>query len=278
MKKYILLPIGLLLILAIGCSENSTLSIDDDLIVVRGYIYAGEEVSDIQLTETLPLGSEDENAPPINDADVVLVKDDQRYQLQPSAGDSGYYHYTGDDLSVEAGDEFRIEVSHKDQFVSAATTVPDAPVNVTISKATLQFPDFESMRELRQQGVSMDSIREATSLTVNWDQEADALYYVVVENIDDNPVAIESEFQRGPGRFISAPVPSNEYAVNAMMMTHFGNHVVKVYRVNQEYADLYESRDQDSRDLNEPMTNIENGLGVFSAFNSNSVYFELLEN
>jgi len=49
---------------------------------------------------------------------------------------------------------------------------------------------------------------------------------------------------------------------------------VSVYRVNQEYADLYEGRRQDSRDLNEPSTNIENGLGVFSAFNSDSTFFE----
>jgi len=46
-----------------------------------------------------------------------------------------------------------------------------------------------------------------------------------------------------------------------------------LYRVNQEYVDLYKSRDQDSRNLNEPLTNIENGLGIFSAFANDSVYF-----
>ena len=42
-------------------------------------------------------------------------------------------------------------------------------------------------------------------------------------------------------------------------------------------ADLYESREQDSRDLNEPLTNISNGLGVFSAFNSQTALFEVVE-
>ncbi|MDA3862202.1 MAG: hypothetical protein PF445_13365 [Melioribacteraceae bacterium] len=50
-----------------------------------------------------------------------------------------------------------------------------------------------------------------------------------------------------------------------------------LYRVNKEYVDLYESRDQDSRNLNEPLTNIENGLGVFSAFASDSVYFNAVK-
>ncbi|MBC8181278.1 hypothetical protein H8E88_09140 [candidate division KSB1 bacterium] len=49
---------------------------------------------------------------------------------------------------------------------------------------------------------------------------------------------------------------------------------MKVFRVNQEYGDLYQSRNQDSRDLNEPLTNIVNGLGVFSAFNCDSVFFD----
>jgi hypothetical protein len=53
---------------------------------------------------------------------------------------------------------------------------------------------------------------------------------------------------------------------------------VRVYRVNKEYADLYRSRQQDTRSLNEPLTNVQNGLGVFSAFASDSVaVFVVLE-
>ena len=36
-------------------------------------------------------------------------------------------------------------------------------------------------------------------------------------------------------------------------------------------------KQQDSRDLNEPATNIENGLGVFSAFNCDSVFFYAMQ-
>ncbi len=50
-----------------------------------------------------------------------------------------------------------------------------------------------------------------------------------------------------------------------------------MYRINAEYAQLYGNRTQDSRDLNEPPSNIRNGLGVFSAFNISSVFFEVAE-
>jgi hypothetical protein len=66
----------------------------------------------------------------------------------------------------------------------------------------------------------------------------------------------------------------DSYSINHRIIIHYGRHQVKLYRINQEYADLYMSRQQDSRDLNEPLTNIQNGLGVFSAFNSEIVYFD----
>jgi len=261
------------MLILVTCTEDSPISPESDLIVVRSYIYAGEPVYDIQLTSTLPLGSEETKAPPINDASVSLIKNGQQYDLVLSEGDSGYYHYDGNELTVEAGDQFTIQVNYKDQQIYGSTNVPEAPVNVTISSTTIMFPDFDTIWELRQQGISMDSIRKSMTLTVNREQVSDALYYILVENIDANPLAVESRFGDRPNQFISQPIAAIEYTVNAMMMTHLGKHRVKVYRVNQEYADLYQSRKQDSRDLNEPLTNIVNELGVFSAFNSESVFF-----
>ena len=274
MIKTIFSQVAIILLLISSCTNDSPTIPQSDLIVVRGYIYAGETIDDIQLTSTLPLGSEETQAPPINDAQVSLIKDGTQYDLVLSAGDSGYYHYEGDDLKVETNDFFQIQVKYEDQDVFGFSEVPEAPKNVTISKTTLTFPDFDTIWELRQQGVSMDSIRASMMLTVNWAQEEDALYYILVENIDENPVAFETQFGRPPREFISQPTSRGEYTVNAMMMTHLGKHIVKVFRVNQEYADLYQSRNQDSRDLNEPLTNIEGGLGVFSAFNCDSVFFD----
>ena len=50
---------------------------------------------------------------------------------------------------------------------------------------------------------------------------------------------------------------------------------MKLYRVNEEYADLYEGLNQDSRDLNEPPSNVRGALGVFSAFSADSAFFEV---
>ena len=76
-------------------------------------------------------------------------------------------------------------------------------------------------------------------------------------------------------RFVSEPTDGTSISFIAGTLESFGTYSVKVYHINQEYADLYENREQDSRDLNEPPSNITNALGVFSAFNSQEVFFEV---
>lgn len=276
MKARLIVSLFIVLIVLAGCTSDSVLDPEIDLVVIRGYLYANEPITDIQITSTLPLGSEETSAPPINDAEVCLIKDGQQYDLQPSAGDSGYYFYPGGDLTVNAGDEFEINVEYFGTTAYGKTRVPTPPTQVQISGETLYVPEFTSMEDMMT--FEFDSSRHV--VTVTWEEDPSSLFYVVIENTEANPDSIESFGPMGGGRmgrfFVSEPSNINEYVVNFRSVSLYGEHRIKVYHVNQEYADLYSSRQQDSRDLNEPLTNIENGLGVFSAFNSVSVDFQVV--
>ncbi len=253
-----------------SCESDVSLGPGSDLVVVRGYIYANEPVRDIQITHTLELGSSDSTAPPINDAVVALFKNDIRYWLVPSDGDSGYYHYAGDDLSIEIGDIISIDVQYQNQHAQGTTTVPEPPSGLVLEKDTLYVPTFSGFPGM---GGGFD--RSSMELNVSWDEDPEALFYIVVESIEKESTPIDSGIPTGhaPRRFVFPPTNRNEYRIFSKSLTHYGRHVVKVYRVNQEYADLYSSREQDSRDLNEPLSNITGGLGIFSAFSSISAEF-----
>jgi len=272
MKQLIILLFAAILIIA-GCSQDSPLEPTNDQIVVRGYIYAGEPVNDIQITTTLPLGSEEEKAPPVNDASVTLLKNGNSYALVPSAGDSGYYHYEGDDLQIVPGDVFEIRVKYNGSVTSGKTTVPDPPEDVAASSNKLTIPTSR---------IGFGSQDDSTRFIIlHWKEDASSLFYVVVENIEENPEPINSFGGFGGNdkirrRFVFPPTNNNEFRIQRFSVSSYGQHIAKVYRVNQEYADLYQSRNQDSRDLNEPLTNIENGLGVFSAFASKTVKFTVV--
>ena len=127
----------------IACSNENPIVANSDLIVVQAYLYANEPVRDIRLTSTLPLDSEETTGFPINDAAVKLIKNDISYSLVPSAGDSGYYHYPGDDLTVNEAEVFQIEIEYGGKIITAETIVPRRPTGLTLSSSRMVIPyDF----------------------------------------------------------------------------------------------------------------------------------------
>jgi len=252
-----------------ACEETITTSINKDLVVVQAFVYSDEPVKDISLTEVLPLGSLDTIAPPIINAEVFISDGINKYLLISDELRAGFYYYPNNDLIINSGDELVLEINYNNQQIVAKTTVPPKPQNLKLDSDTLLIPNVTT-------GIKDLPDLDYYGATLSWDNLDNSYYYVVIQNVEENPQPIDLQFGKFATRFVSAPSISNEYKLSFRTITHLGRHLLVLYRVNQEYVDLYESRDQDSRNLNEPLTNIENGLGVFSAFASDSVYFNAI--
>ena len=238
--------------------------------MVAGYLYARQPVRDIRVTITLPLDAEEGADASVSDARVLLLKEGQSYVLETAAADSGYYHYRGDDLTVAAGDEFILEVQYGDQLVTARTAVPAPPVGVAISademvidEASQPFP-----------GGFGPGGTEAESLTVSWTGEEAGFYFVTVHNVEVDPVPIESPFLR-PGSISHTPMQRNSFSIQSRSISAYGTHRVSVYRANPQYVEMFQFGTQDPNELGEPPSNIENGLGIFTAFSSATVLFQV---
>ena len=261
-KRIVILSIASAALVLAGCEESSPLLPEVEQVVVRAYLYANEPVTDIQLTTTYAITSDDTAEAPINDAAVSLEKNGQIYRLVSTPGDSGYCHYAGNDLEVNIGDKFKIVVEYHGEAITAETVIPTPPRNINISadRLVIDTSDFGGF------------FNDTSSVTVTWEQESENDYYfVVIKNTESTLEYIDARFGgrfNRFGSFRSAPIQDNEYVIRRFDLTYKGNHEVRVYRVNQEYADLYEFGLQDSRNLNEPKTNIKNGLGVFAGFSS----------
>jgi hypothetical protein len=251
--------------------EDSLLFPDSDLVWVQAYLYTYEPIDDIRLTSAVSINSDTAEASPLPDAEIILIKNSQPYALEPTANKPGYYHYPGADLEVAVDDQFQLEIHYKDQLIRAETVVPQAPEGLSISDKTLEIFDFFKA------GIFDRSFLDSAAAEVSWNNEDGSLFFIVLDNIEENPTEIDSNFRLYPNRFISQPIRRNSFTLNFNMVTHYGRHRIKLYCINQEYTDLYESRNQYSRLLNESLTNIENGLGVFCAFNSDSVFFTVIQ-
>ena len=242
-----------------------------DTFVVQAFLFAGEPVTEVTMTGVLAIDADSTAvAAPIADARITIIRDGARFDLVPTEGDPGRYHYPGDDLLVEVGDVFALEVSHGGRTATAETVVPVPPQGLSLSATVLAPPQFGVPGGGFQPGAG-------EGLMARWENSASALHYVVVDNIEEDPAPFaESPFGGGfARRFVQRPTASDSALVSARSLSWFGRHRVKLYRVNEEYADLYEGLNQDSRDLNEPPSNVRGALGVFSAFSADSAFFEV---
>jgi hypothetical protein len=264
--KFFLLLITAAWVVLSGCNSASPLLPESELIVVRAYLYAGEPVTDVQLTTTFALTTGDTAGQPINDAKVALEKAGKIYSLTASAGDSGYYHYAGTDLTVQVGDRFKISVERSGQIATGETIIPAPPQNLALSKTELV--------------IDASTPFDTSSISISWQGE-ETFYFVVVENLEASPTPInQSPFPGGPRgqfrSFRSRPFRELSHTVRRFDLAYLGERRAKVYKVNREYANLYAFGLQDSRNLNEPETNIKNGLGVFAGFSSAAVNFRVV--
>ena len=272
MKLFISVFSIFLSLIIFNCRDNPTGTDNNNTLVVEAFLYAGEPVTNIELTGTVSIGSSDTAAPPINDASVVLIKNNRTFELTRNPERNGYYIYQGSDLTVESGDSFFLEINYHNTQISSSTIVPPKPIDVSVSRTVLTLTTSGGFP-------GGFGEQDTNSIVLKWSNPDSSFYYVVIENLESNPVDISNgNFPGGPNiirRTIFSPSPTSEFVISRRNLTYYGNHEAILYKVNQEYADLYESRNQDSRNLNEPLTNIKNGLGVFSAFASDTVFFDV---
>ncbi|RMH87334.1 MAG: DUF4249 domain-containing protein [Calditrichaeota bacterium] len=267
-SRGIVVFISLVLIFLLSSCTKYPSTEDTPKIVIQGFLYLGEPVDDIQITLPVPVFSEDTVAPPVNDAEVVLIKNGVRYPLMPQPKREGYYYYPGSELTVEEGDKFELQVFYEDQFYRAITVVPSPPRGVRVTPERFLIEDVDE-----------------DYLTLFWTVKGQAgeYFYVLIENIDAEPKPLVFPHSPNPPRepqtsrrFVSAPFSESYFVVTPYNLAYAGRHYARVYRVNQEYADLFIRQDENPRNLSEIPTNIENGLGIFTALSaSDSVFFDV---
>jgi hypothetical protein len=246
-------------------------------IVVQAYLYAGEPVNDFYLTELLPYGTDEGSIKKINDALVSIIYNENEYLL--SKGDEdGYYHYSGSNLIVKEGEKYQLKIQYDNMIATAGTIVPAPPENLQISDSVFTFKVTEPVMG------GGSGQRDTSEIEITWNNNDNSYFYVLIENIDSvqESFSDSTDFPAGGGgsdRFtkrITEPSQTDHYTIRPMELEYYGNFRAKIFRVNQEYADLYQSLDQDSRNMTEPASNITNGLGIFTAFNSDSVFFKVI--
>lgn len=280
MKRRITLGTLLVLFTGITCLQCSEEVKTEDDFVIEAYLFSNENVKNIKINQILPIESGDTIAPAIEEATVVLKKELQEYVLQFDKSSKTYF-YQGNNLQVKPNDLFEITVINKSRTATATTVVPQPTKGLQLSGDKINIPQIQLNLSTRDQLVALFA---NARLTVTWDNSGNELHFIAIESLDKFDPIFPSNFPSTIAglfrtfRFVSAPNRNDSYEIVGLSLETYGRYRVKVYRVNKEYADLFENQTQDSRDLNEPPSNVTNAFGLFSAFASDSAFFDVVRN
>ncbi|WP_020527986.1 DUF4249 family protein [Flexithrix dorotheae] len=236
---------------------------DLEKVVIEGYLFADQPVENI-LVKRL------DNQEPISDADVAIFSNDSIFLLSPTPNRPGRYHFEGNELNIRQGNEYTIIVNYFDKTAFGSTIVPPPPINLRQDKFVIKA------------GVpsNPDSvIDQEYFLGLAWEnQNATNYFFLEIYNIEENPEEIDfgEDFER-PQNFLF-PVNNNFAIIQDTDLQYYGNHLVKLYRVNPEYVSLYfeivSENNQGTPSVESSPSNIQNGAGIFTAFNCSITGFQ----
>ena len=266
----------LLLILS-ACTEESSVTLDTETAVVEAYLFAGQPADAVRIVQSYSYARENSDLISLDDLEVQISDGQQTYDLDHST--EGIYQ--NPDFIPQSGATYVLTFDHNGETVRSETYVPQKRT-ISISKASVRLEKITDINDLINSGFGGNQ----EAIEVVWDNSEGDYYYVVIENIEDNPEFVNdllAEFQANGNarRFfqITEPEISDFYAINALRdLTQFGTYRIIVYRVNPEYAALYETAGTSSISIASPPSNIENGLGIFTGVSSDTVYLEVIKN
>lgn len=259
-----------------GCFDSDLVFEDQYEPVVEAYLYVDKKVDNVYLSSMISFGADSLGGESITDALVILEGERESWILVHDDAIPGRY-FMEEMPEMAQGDTFRLGIELGEETLSAVTVIPDEPPDVTMSTQTIYITKVDDIRDF-------GNVEMPDPVELTWDNPEAKYYFLDIQNIESNPVSImpDPPTDRPPPpeglsfQMITEPTNNNYYAIDIRQLEYFGTHRIVFTSVNDEYAYLYNSLNQDTRELNEPYSNIENGLGIFTAFNSDTLYLEVV--
>ncbi|MFN8354127.1 MAG: DUF4249 family protein [Spirosomataceae bacterium] len=269
--KRALLFLNTLWLLA-ACDTTSDVLTTDYRPVVEAYLVADHTVS-IHISKEIPYGG-DTSTGVAEDIDGLTVKITNNAKTYTLKG-TGAGIYTSD-LVIKTGQTYQLSFDYNGKAISATTLVPSRPVNYKESATSISRAKVDlSGGGFPTGGIGTD---ETTPITLTWDNPSNDYHFVVVDNIETSPIAIVTLPSTVPVRnfrFRNEPVTGTSAELRPQQFQYFGRHRVVLFKINPDYAALYKTNNTSSQNITTPPTEIQNGLGIFTGVNADTLYLQV---
>ena len=262
-KIYIILALfaGLM-----ACEEINPDVKTTDTPVIEAFIFPGQDSILINVSKMISYMAEDQDTvqQPITDGQFQLIHKGNTIILAHDENNPGTYFTKTENLDLSSGDTITFAGTYKDIVFSAQSVLPSAPEDLSISKTNFYYDSSDPR-----------SMMEAGDITVSWSNPELDFYYVFVENLEEDPEPLNEMMEDAPKMSFAFPSKSDLFNISMRNIRYFGAHRVIVFHVNPEFADLFDNTELTSNSITEPPGNIENAMGIFTALNADTVYFNV---
>lgn len=250
----------------------------EDNFVVEAFLFQGEKVDDIKIKKTQLWNSLDSIDSYISDAEIKLFGAGEEYILSYNSSDENYF--SNENIDIVSGDKYGLEVKVGDRIATSETVVPTKPLGLSISESKIVVPPLVLSPALPN---TLRTLFDEARTNVTWDNSSGEYHYLTIKyvGVTDDPI-FDDEIPGQVGDFFSnfsiqsEPTTEGSYNVICMSLQNYGRYMVTLYKINQDYVSLFESEVQDGTELNEPPSNIINAFGIFTAFASDTTFFEIV--
>lgn len=253
-----------------------------DIPVVQSFLSPGNEAI-VRLTTAVPYTTDTTTAvnSNISGVDVYLTTKDETYLLTEMSDSAGYYIDQSGTLVISENESCQLQFQYNGTQVSSSTTVPLKPQNFESSETTIEV---ERITETGGGGGGGGGggPPDMTEIELSWIDENNDFYLIYIQYLEEDydPInsIVEIEDTTAFTNFSSAPFQDSIYTIRSLQFMYFGEYRVVLSSITEDYAQLYETLSQSSLEgLAEPPTNVVNGKGIFTAFNSDTLFINVVE-
>lgn len=269
LRYCLLLFIGL--VLATACQKIESDTTNQAKPVVEGYLSAGHPVS-VKITNEV-LFTDVDTARAITGLNVTLTADGQSYPLTEDL----YGAYRDNSLLVDNSKVYSLQFDYNGKTISSSTTIPIKPLNYKMentdtSTNVIPLPS-DSILYIKQfnSGAGTGFPVLPAPMKLSWTNADQSYYLVVVQNIETNPEPINTAPIERTFIVRSNPIQTDNFLLRARIFQYYGRHWVILFKINAEYAALYQNNGSSSLTIKTPYSNVVNGLGIFTGINSDTV-------
>jgi hypothetical protein len=264
MKKGIAFFILVSGIIALFSCKKESSSTGVPKAIVESYLAPGNSVKVLVSNEILYASSDTLDAP--ENLDISISCNGEISHLI-SNGSGNYISDTS--FHIIEGNTYNLEFSYNNSVISSSTTIPAKPSNFKTSVSSVTVQQFDPG------STTMPTFPEPVELT--WDNPNHDYYIIVVDNIETTLVPTDTVNTDNRPIFRTQPTQSNTYKIQPMQFKYYGMHNIILYKINAEYAALYNDNGSNSLNLTSPISNITNGFGIFTGINADTLQVNVVD-